>query len=580
MEPFDTITVRDQISIPYKCDGVRCSLNIQSVPQMMRPQTVEMENPVQKLCPSFLKSSGPNIAKMTFPFIIDVFHQAVSNPVEYPKRCEKCNAFLPQESFTNGVPNVCPFCTKPIDCKPSYLRIPKVEKEKESIFIFVVIGNMHSLFYEYLSSFEHSFMLCSYTDHLTFCTKTKSGFKYLECFDCEVPLSIAMNKVSGIPMFPYTDIEESDLNVVINAVDEAIPDFGGIRNIVIVNELPHKCPTEFKLKNATFSMLSSNSMKCKCREFCSNNGGFFLAHHYALPAAMKEVMNIGIRCITASSDDNRLSLIAPGYYAVQNTLSIINKIENQPVQIIVELNDSYVVSTFPMKSIEGLHTLCRDIELPNFILSLKDTSVAGFAYDYNQTENCIELPSTLTYALHYKRFFGYNEAPRIISRVLPGRPFVLQIRPTVRVPRFVTDDLLSTLSVVLILYDNTIYLYVGGDVSRGEWKALLGVSPPDSLVSFEVYDTKADEQEIEESVLALQRTEERKKDFIEARNEMWKAIRILQSQFPSIYTPIIAIPSESGRRTEIVEIMRCDSSKGDNTLLRKFGDVARTIAGL
>ena len=102
-----------------------------------------------------------------------------------------------------------------------------------------------------------------------------------------------------------------------------------------------------------------------------------------------------------------------------------------------------------------------------------------------------------------------------------------------------------------------------------------------SMMSFEIYDTQIDSNNNIDEIYGGSPKDERDKrnreDTIKARNELWKAIRIIQSQFPSIYIPIIAVPSESGRRTEIVELLRCDSMNGENILLRRFGDLARAI---
>ena len=587
MEEFGGIQIKDELAVPFGRSGARHSISVNNIPLIKRPQTIESELPVLPLCKTFIKTAPSNISRMTFPFLIDVFHKEIEEVTETPQICPKCGAFLPFQSFTNGIPSQCPFCTSFTECSPSYIKFPKNKNQiSKVIYIFVIIGNIHSGFYDYLEHFENDFILCQYTDHLTFLKQNRNGgYSTLECFESEMPPSIRMRNATKIPMFPAVDIRKSDFNEILRQVEISVPDFGGIRHIVFVNDLPHTCLTEFNLKNATFSLLSSNSIKCSCRDSCNTFGGFFLANHITMPASMNEIKNISIKSSNGnfSHNDKRLSLIAPGYFCLENSLPFISKVDSQILQIVVELNDSFVVSTFTMKSQEGIHTVLREVEFPNFMLAIAKNNVTleQFAVDYNQTKEVIELPSSLSYITHFKPLFGYNEIPRVISRVLSQRPFVFQFKPTVRVPNFISDEIISTISILLILYDSTIYIFIGGDVSRLEWKVVLGVQPSDSMMSFEIYDTQIDSNNNINELYGGSPKDERDKrnreDTIKARNELWKAIRIIQSQFPSIYIPIIAVPSESGRRTEIVELLRCDSMNGENILLRRFGDLARAI---
>lgn len=553
MEDFnesEQIELKGDVAIKFKVQSFNCLVYKESVPVIRKPVLLK-NDPVIGLTDSLLKNPTSTVSKLTFPFLVNIYSTQFHQLDQAPPQCPKCGAYLVQESFNNTIPASCPFCEHPVSCQNSHICIPN--HHQEGIYIFVLVGDVNPAFYDKIMSFKQKFVLCSYSDHLTFLAKAKNGYQFLECFDSEMQPSIILSDLQQAPtQFPKSEIRKSNFNEILACINTAIPNTEIARHIIIVNELPHTCPEYFDLKNATLSVLSTNSFRCKCRSMCPLTGGLFLPHHHSLPDYITHVNKITLKAVGTSIENNNMHLTAPGFYSVINGMSI-SSLTEKTIQIIVERAGFSFISTFSLKPVEGLHNFLSNSQLVPFLISLNNSPYTNIIKEYTRNTSVIEFPSQLIYAPHFSSYFRYQI--NSINRVLSCRPFLLQIKPTLRVPQFVSEEIISNLSILLILIDYTIYIFVGGDVKRSDWREIIGEEPDNAMMSFEVLDKGLE-------------------------NDLWKSIRSIKEQFIGMDIPVIAVPSESGRRSEIIEELKVDSDGSNNLLLKKFGEIASAIANI
>jgi hypothetical protein len=108
--------------------------------------------------------------------------------------------------------------------------------------------------------------------------------------------------------------------------------------------------------------------------------------------------------------------------------------------------------------------------------------------------------------------------------------------------------------VLLVLYERAIYVWVGCGLTREVLGRVLGVEPASMSVSFEV-------TEVGESVVT----------------DLWTSVRSIRRLFLPVWIPVIVVPSESGKRVQLIEILECDEVKGANLVLQRYGELAKSV---
>lgn len=541
MEDFDSIELSGDISIPYKVQTFNCQINKDHIPSLKKPFLIQNDSPIIGLSNCFIKNPTSTIQKMTFPFLIDTFNNNFKMIDNEPPKCPKCGAYFVNEA--------CPICEKHDPSHSSYVVFPN--KIDDGIYIFVLIGNVEESFYQKITKLKHKFVLCSYTDHLIFLSQSKSKFSLMDCFDSQMPPSIVLSDINDIPVrLPQSNISKVDFNEIIDSINTAIPDTSITRNIVLINELPHKCAESFPLINATLSVMPTNTFRCQCRRICPLTGGFYMPHNIELPEFVTQVNKITLKTAETSIVNEKVHLTAPGFFSVIDGLSIQSS-TSKTIQISVERPGYTFLSTFTLNTVDGIHNFFLNANLVPFLIAKKDVQYSRILKEYGRNEGRIEMPSKLMFTYHFEKVFDASSCS--VYRVFSRRPFLLQIKPTFRVPAFVSDEIISNMSILVILIDFALYIYVGGDVKRSDWKDIIGCEPDNGMSSFKVNDTGLD-------------------------NELWRSIRKIKQQFYTIDVPVIAVPSESGRRTEIIEELQLDCVNNDNQLARKFSEIANEIS--
>jgi hypothetical protein len=109
--------------------------------------------------------------------------------------------------------------------------------------------------------------------------------------------------------------------------------------------------------------------------------------------------------------------------------------------------------------------------------------------------------------------------------------------------------------VLLIVYENVMYVWVGVEVKRETWPELIGVPWPGSSASFGLPE-------------------------VECESALWVSIRSIRRLFGGLYVPVVVVPSESGKRMELLKILSHDYTEAENNLVKKYTAVARRCAGL
>jgi hypothetical protein len=243
----------------------------------------------------------------------------------------------------------------------------------------------------------------------------------------------------------------------------------------------------------------------------------------------------------------------PGTFLVVNpSLPAISAAPNAIIEIQIQTDefDFYFTRTFGSAS--GVTGFVYSMATPNLLLTeAPQVYFAALMRMYSKSNDSLTIPFSLKYFMLLSPRFGPK---RVVSKCLTARPFVIQMLPMFRVPNVISSSLCTSASVLLVLFESTVYIWIGSDLGQEVWREIVGVEGSSVSRSFEVFD-------IDEGFAS----------------NLWVAIRSLRRLFAPLHLPVIVIPSESGRRVELVEVLDCDDKNGVNLVLQRYCELSRSI---
>ena len=534
----------NDVAIACKPSALSCQIQSSAVPLMRTLHAIEFKDPVLPLAQHVLKNPDSVMKKVSFPFLVDLYHAGVVKSEAKPRKCEKCRALVTGEA--------CPFCSDR-EAPPCYVSWPR-KSAKEPVFVFLVVGNTTDLFYEGIRNFPHPMILMRYEESFVFYRVENGHFReYHMIEECELASSAVMRAIGDVklPKFPDTKLYRVDLKAVVERLIEMLPDVNNVFHVVVFNSLPHTCIDGVPEKpGVTVSVLSTNCINCNCVNVCERTGGHFLPHTYSVNmSGIQTVCRHSIRTRDVNLESREAVFLYPGQLLVQNGMPVWTNKQFVNAQIIVKTNDTGYCFTLSLKSEIGMKTLMYEMAVPNLLLTEKPVEFfTHMLQSCTHTAETLNVPHSLRY---FMLFPPYAPTQRTISSVMSTRPFVVQFKPTLRVPDIVSARLCTTLTVMLILHRSTIYVWVGSDIPKSTWLELIGVENNTSSTSFEIVDMPPT-----------------------FASPLWQCIRSLRQLLQPHQAPVIIIPSESGRRDQILQILAVDQINNENTLLNKYGALA------
>lgn len=531
-------------AIACSSNGISCQIQAAAVPALKTVNAIETADPILPLSQNLLKNPDHTMKSMTFPLLVDLFHRSIIRSETKPPRCTKCRAFI-----TNGE---CPFCTNNFS-EMSCVSWARSTVQKP-VFVFLVVGNTTELFYSGLRNFPHPMILLRYDGSFVFYRVERGHFReYHMIEECALGSSAVMREIGevSIPEFPPSTLSKIDLKNIVGQVISMLPETNSAFHVIVISSLPHTCLEGIPEKpNVTVSVLSTNAAFCDCARVCERTGGHFLPHAYSMNIPdMKTVLRHTIKTNDVSIESREASLLYPGQFLVVRGMQSWTKRPFVNVQVVVKTNDAGYCFTFGLKSEVGVKTFMYSMSVPNLLLT--ERPIEFFTHmlkSCTHTEATLNVPHSLR---HFMLFPAYSAQRRAIGSVMTTRPFVVQFKPTLRVPEIVTARLCTTLTVMLVLHYSTIYVWVGADVSRETWMEMIGVENNSKSTSFEIAD-------MPESFTS----------------PLWVSIRSIQGLLYPYRAPVIIVPGESGRRAQIIQILSVDQVDNENTLLNKYGELA------
>ncbi|OHT06894.1 hypothetical protein TRFO_24999 [Tritrichomonas foetus] len=553
----------NDVVIDCKISGVTCQITNSAVPTLTRPYFFSSPNPILPLSNHFLDNGNSCIKELPFPILCDIFHQNIHHLENIPAICPNCQAFLPVDSFSEKVEN-CPFCHNS-EIKESFVSFPnsgeiKIEQPK---FIFLLIGNATDYFYDSISSFSYPLIFLTYNnDHFIMCQYKNEKFNENHLFESEIPPNAFCQfpKDKKVPHFQESKMYKADLNKILNELSEFIPKIESPIHIVVFNSVPHTCIESFHFSNATLSVCSSNSFICKCSESCHNSGGLFLPHSQSfnidnMNHIVSSSIRLGKQLQNSKKDEdkfnNDLALVFPGQFYIQNGLKSVSENPINPVQIVLQTYQRTYCFTKTFFTKTGLKTFLYESSLPNMLVALSKTSFS-FSDILSQYSKSLKDGLIIPHSQKYTLLYPTISPRRTIHQVLSMRPFIFQIQPVFRVIDFVSQNICTTISILLVLYENTIYVYVGSEVKKDTWESVIGVPPSSQMISFEIVDVAPTFQ-----------------------SDLWKVIRGIREMYKPYRIPVIVVPNESGRRVQMMKILDVDIVKGSNEVYKRYAEIAR-----
>ena len=573
----------NDVSIECKISGITCQIQNFAVPTLQKPFYFNSQNPIIPLSKNMIDNGDKSVKELPFPFLCNIFHEKIIRLDSTPSKCPKCGAYLPLTSFPTGS-SFCPFCS-PENMKstnfidsfvsfPNNISVPK--------FIFLLVGNATDYFYDSINSFEYPLILLTYSnEHFIMCHYKNGKFFQDHLFESEIsPTSFSIfPNDKKVPHFPESTLFKAELDKILEELFNILPRNEDLANnpvhIVLFNTTLHSCIHSFNVPNdlnVTLSLCSTNAWKCDCNNVCLESGGFLLpfSQIFNIPH-MKQILNSSIRfnknSISFANETNsnivgqsqiveynKPALVFPGYYYIQNGLkSVYNSKNPNYIQIIINATEQTYCFSISINSQTGMKSFLYEASLPNMLLAVSsgECSFANILRIYsNSLKEGLLIPHSLRYALLFPKL----TPRRTIHQVLSHRPFVYQILPVLRPVDFVSSSICTNISILVILYENTICVYVGNEVTKATWESVIGVPPSSQMMSFELFDADPSFQ-----------------------SDLWTIIRAIRKMYFPYKIPIIVIPNESGRRVQLMQIMELDINKGSNEVYKAYGEIARSV---
>jgi hypothetical protein len=159
----------------------------------------------------------------------------------------------------------------------------------------------------------------------------------------------------------------------------------------------------------------------------------------------------------------------------------------------------------------------------------------------------------IPFSLRYiPSFPALNWERLVIGRVLAMRPFVIQVLPVLRVPEIISAGLCTSMSLLVVLYEDVIYVWVGVELGKAVWDEMIGAKCVSISTSFTIVDVHPD-----------------------FSSDLWVSIRSIRQLYAPFEMPVIVIPSESGKRSELCMVLSHDEKGNCSVLRKRFAELAR-----
>lgn len=540
---FQEPVTGNDIVVGAKNDGMSVDIQRETVQPLTCPYKYEYSTPLMPMSSHFLQNPDSTTKNIKFPFLANIFHQGIEHLDSQPGKCDKCGAYK--------LVGTCPICN-PDENRISFCSYDS--EENIPIFLIVLIGNPPDDFYSSLIGFPYPVVLASYDKHLIFVTKHGEKYTHMHLFDSEIPPNTILENINSlIPPFPEAKIHKSDFNQILEQITTSIPSFDRPVHIVFFSfTLPHTCIDSFNIPNTTFSVCSSNTLKCNCCDKVYSSGGVYLpfAHTLNIPY-LTNCLSTRLQTHTQLFENNDPFLVLPFHNVIFDYLTCGTSDPLTPIQVVIRTSNKLFCFNISLRSQIGFHQFLSNVSFPCFLIAMQTQSPTfpEVMQKYSQTIESLSIPYNLKYHLLFPEVLFKRTIPNILS----NRPFCIQIQPTYRIPEFITSSLLSTVTILIMLYNNTIFIWTGNEVKRDTWQQQFAAQPKPGMVSFELEDPPED-----------------------FSSETWNSIRALRALYAPIRIPVVVVPGESGRRVHMIEMMEIDFKNGTNLIYQRYRDIAST----
>lgn len=554
--PIQLPETNNDVVIGCNLSGIICHIQNSAVPVLNKPYFYKSQTPILPLSDHMAEPGNNYLKNLPFTLLCDIFHDKVCHYEGPPALCPKCSAYLPLESFPSGT-GLCPFCNNS-EMPDSFVSFPN--KIKEPQFLFLLIGNATDYFYNSIKSFPYPLLLMTYNDHFIMCQYKNERFSQIHLLDSEIPPN-SFSKFPAdkeIPHFSDSTMYKVDFNQIFNELKIALPNSESELplNIVVFSNVPHTCLEETYdfIPNTTLTICSMNTFICNCNKICYKTGGLFLPHtqNFKIPY-LTQIISTTVRHGNAIEleEDRSLSIVFPGIYLVNDKLPSESYSKVNPIQIVIEASKRTYCFSTTYYTQTGLKPFLYSASMPNMMISLEEANLnfSEILINYSKSlSDGLLIPNSLKYTLLFPKL----SPRRTMHCILTNRPFVYQIEPVLHPIDFISESICTTISIILILYENTIYVYVGSEVKKDKWKDVIGASPMSHMISFEIVN-------VDESF----------------QSDLWTLIRAIRAIYYPYIIPVIVVPNESGRRVQLMQILDIDYTNGSNNVYKMYGDIAR-----
>jgi hypothetical protein len=534
----------NDVLIGSSITGCFCHIQPDSIPMLTSPYAYSSLTPILPLSSHLLSGASSSIARTPFPLLVDIFHPDISAENLAPDKCAKCGAYLTSETG-------CPFCTDS-ELPSTFISFP-APSPSTPLFVFLVTGNTTDLFFDGILNFPHPFLLLRYEEHFIYYQLVKSEFREFHILDSPIPPNAIISKVGSAkrPTFPVSESRWAHFNELIPQLRPLLP-ASELYHLVLVNSLPHTCLEEFEFEDMTVSLLSTNALNCSCKEICQCSGGYFLPNSYSLTIPnLFTVVSKSIRLPNSFVESSNKMLLFPGNLAIFGGLCMGSSRATTNLQIVLQTNTHIFCFSTSLESRSGAKNFLRDMATPNLLLvpNAREVFKTLLKESSGDAESLF-----VPYALKYFLLFPELTSHKSLPDVLVMRPFVVQLLPSLKIPEMVSSSICANLSVHCVLFERSIYVWVGFDVPAETWMAVIGAEKPPRSTAFEIID-------VDEGF----------------SSELWVTIRSMRALLAPFRLPVVVVPSESGKRPELLEILAVDRTLKENLLLQRYAEIGRHI---
>ena len=498
---------------------------------------LKIENPILPLSNLILENKIEFLNNISFPFLININNNSLIQKINYePKKCLNCNSFLLNEF------EKCPFCQDSYEIKSSFFY--KNDFKKNPIFLFIIIGNNISL--NFLKDFKFPFYLCFYDNNFNFLYQKNNNFQLMTLIDDFNPNFYLINNLLKIPLINFNNkLNNINLNELIIKLNNFNFNFN---NLILLINITHQCLKTFNY-SYSISIFFNQIIKCDCNNIINNSGGLYLPYYNEIDLInLNHIISTNIQCILFKDFQIQNSLINQNYGIIHKINKMIYFNKPLTFQIQIQTFNKLYFFSFTLKTCKGLKSFLFESNLYNFLISINENDYLNIIKNYNENKENLIIPNNLKTFL----FYPLINLNKNISLIYSYKHFIIQIYPTLKIIDFSSEMLFSSDIILLILFNNIIYLFIGGNISRNLWDELIGIQPINISNSFEIFENK--------------------------NSKLWEIINEIKFKFyNNNKIPIIIIPSESGKRIDLFYSFEFDIINFENLIYKKFNKLINLI---